>query len=267
MVEKSDSYCKACVTKRIKCDKGKPQCKNCQNRNISCRYRLTLKWGGRPYKNKNKMINIPHNTTMINGVLVAKSGFVSTKAKVRVREFVIAEHSSNFKKSSTRSSNLAMRKKTDVHVSEETSDPAALSQVTLLVHKSQEEGFELCHSFIPRSRKLLCESWQYAESFCYFVKETSRFFVVSADGRFSNPFEIILPQMAMRCPVLLKLLAAFGSRHRISCLPYDEESEYVPLDELFPIDVKDRVLDRELLREGMRELMKRLIHPLMRFDA
>lgn len=57
--------------------------------NIKCHYPLTLHWGGRPYKDKKKVINIPSETNLVNGVLKTRKKGVFLSNKNKNRDFVL----------------------------------------------------------------------------------------------------------------------------------------------------------------------------------
>lgn len=81
MVKKINVGCRGCVKENISCDRKRPNCRNCTRRQVSCKYPIQLKWGGRPYKDKSKCVNLPADTMLVEGVLVAKERLIPREDK------------------------------------------------------------------------------------------------------------------------------------------------------------------------------------------
>ena len=105
MVRRSKTSCHACLKKKVKCDKLQPRCSVCQKEGDHCQYKFELRWGGRPYKNKDKIINIPANTILVDGILVAKRRIMTVdktvaannpKSKSNTKELVLINEALQF---------------------------------------------------------------------------------------------------------------------------------------------------------------------------
>lgn len=72
MLSKSRHSCEHCLEANIRCDRERPSCTNCAESGASCKYKVVLHWGGRPYKNVSKKNKIHEGLSVVNGVLVVK---------------------------------------------------------------------------------------------------------------------------------------------------------------------------------------------------
>ncbi|KAF4342297.1 hypothetical protein FBEOM_3704 [Fusarium beomiforme] len=69
---KSRSGCRACKSKRLKCDESKPSCNNCVARKITCPgYQQTLKWSTKYERRKDKTCDPPGFNQLISAASVS----------------------------------------------------------------------------------------------------------------------------------------------------------------------------------------------------
>lgn len=57
-IKRSRRGCHTCKRMKIKCDEQKPHCLYCVKTNLDCDYLMKLTWGGRPYKNAAKKVEL-----------------------------------------------------------------------------------------------------------------------------------------------------------------------------------------------------------------
>lgn len=290
MIHKGNSSngCKACLRENLKCDRTKPRCQQCVARKVQCNYSLKLKWGGRPYKDKNKVINIPPNTRLVDGILVANHGHApsngatagKTKKFVLVNEEMAAKNNSSAKSLLVSSSKqlvpLASPQVLDLGL-EPTLESEFLPETQPEQDKSPSSGIlirqpskkaypkSVVHVF-PSSLcssgfDLLCNSWQYLDLFSFFINETSKLFTVCPTGPALNPYNTYLPQMAMDSPVLMKSLVFFGSKHKKQLCSHEEQAGCFPLETGLSLVPEYERLTQVLMDEISLELAQKLTNP------
>ncbi|QEU59466.1 hypothetical protein KDRO_B07370 [Kluyveromyces lactis] len=245
---------------------------------------LTLKWGGRPYKDKNKVISIPENTMMVNGILVAKNrSSAATSGNMNIKELIVVNEGSLFKPKKKRQA----VKKNDVKLQEE---PLALELPVVsspdLEIDEQELNEDMLEISSANSTALDFFSKEYdprldiltspfdifgsnslTELFTFYVRETSQLFIVSNGGAIFNPFGTTLPQMAMENKTVLKLLAVLAGQHRKHLGYNDESDDFLPIeDSLVPKTYPNRLVQR-MFDESLLELQHKLLDTTERFST
>lgn len=248
MAKRPGAGCKACNKQNNHCDGKRPSCGNCVRRKVSCNYPIQLKWGGRPYKNKSKTINIPAETMLVEGILVAKQRMVSRESKeAKVKDFVLVKEPLNFRYNSPPPENQLQL------IEQIPTDEPLLTMKRMLDLPMSFPPL----SFMPTVSKPLLDS--HSELLRFFVEETSSFFVVShRSGSSSNPFGTIIPRMASECPILKNLLIAFAGKHRNKVYSASNDVLFLHLEELCAQDTDYEDLSRRLLKKSTNELMGKL---------
>lgn len=108
----------------------------------------------------------------------------------------------------------------------------------------------------PRGKFLYKQpSWQVDSVFNFFISETSSLLAISEKGQNLNPFRTVLPQMAMCCPPLMKLVVAFGARHRNRLSLAQDEEQFPSLDEEQLSEVDYNSMAQDLLQQCVADLM------------
>ncbi|CUS25181.1 LAQU0S31e00166g1_1 [Lachancea quebecensis] len=242
MSHKSKSACAVCETEGKCCDKKRPKCTRCIDDNVACTYPLTLKWGGRPYKDKTKQIKIPKNTVLVDGVLMVRDKrHLSPSRYERRNRLILINEGPAFPKRTTK---CGVRK--------------AVEDV------SEKSAIQITNSccFTPQgsmpSLKLLNCSLEHSIFFEFYVYKTSHHFVALNKDCKSNPFHTIVPQMAMFNPSLMKLVMAFGGEHRERLRRLGNQQSYYSLDEDFVVRKPLTMTGQELLKQGVTELVDQL---------
>ncbi|SCU80234.1 LAFA_0B08284g1_1 [Lachancea sp. 'fantastica'] len=266
--------CRACESLGLHCDFKKPQCTYCLENNVKCSYPMTLKWGGRPYKDKTKRIKLPPNTKMVGGVLMADFS-IQKPAKVKLKKRIEKK--------------LITLENTDNLIESIFESPKTGSSIQLKCAEDAQEGPEFgplsfesinnndLDSFLPiivppptRVLKpmhmpgldLLNKSLQHSDFFEYYVQETALSFVASSKAGDSNPFSTIVPRLALHSPTLMKIVMAFGGMHRDRRQLLLQRKQVFSLDDEFSqVSASERHLEpliRELEQQGVSELIKEL---------
>ncbi|SCU79132.1 LANO_0A05182g1_1 [Lachancea nothofagi CBS 11611] len=259
MAVRSKPPCNTCKTQGLKCDTKKPRCTNCSTNGneARCMYPLTLKWGGRPYKDKTKRIKMPPNTRLVDGVLMA------TVVKKEPRGTLKRKDRKSIRESATPAlENMTMVKNFGELV-EDThgigSSPAAQSQAVAWTGQAP----------LPRLLKpmdlpglvLLNSSAQYSAFFEFYVCETAHTFVPLHKDAKSNPFRTIVPRLALHSPTLMKIIMAFGGRHLKQRLRAEQEDQCYALEEghsdLSVSSYSDKLV-KNLEKQSLVELIRQL---------
>ncbi|SCU80696.1 LADA_0B09010g1_1 [Lachancea dasiensis] len=241
MTPKSKIPCQACKGAGFRCDRNVFGCQHCGAKKLKCAYEITLTWGGRPYKDKSKRVKIPANTELRDGVLVASGKRLTTK-NIRQRNnkpLIFIE-------------GLPQQTRRNVKHSHG-------SSTAQIDYAQCQPGPNPPRSIFPISvhvREVLNRSLDHSDFFEFFLHETSAYFV--AVNRICNPFRTIIPQMAMSDPVLMKILMAFGGRHRERLVTIKNRRQGQVIPDRSPWDD----LAQKLLEEGMSELIRKLRAPL-----
>lgn len=203
---------------------------------------LTLKWGGRPYKNKNKVINIPENTKLVNGILVAKDeGKTVSASNLNIKNLIVVNEGTQFLCSKKRRSKQTGTKH---QCNEENS--------------ASENSLELFNGYSPMndlwfSPLQVFGSPGLTELFSFYVQETSQIFIVSNSGNTVNSFKTTLPQMAIENKIVMKLLAVLGGQHRKK---FGYQTDRIE---------EDKVM-KQLYDESLLELERRVVDPQEKFS-
>lgn len=203
---------------------------------------LTLKWGGRPYKNKNKVINIPENTKLVNGILVAKDeGKTVSASNLNIKNLIVVNEGTQFLCSKKRRSKQTGTKH---QCNEENS--------------ASENSLELFNGYSPMndlwfSPLQVFGSPGLTELFSFYVQETSQIFIVSNSGNTVNPFKTTLPQMAIENKIVMKLLSVLGGQHRKK---FGYQTDRIE---------EDKVM-KQLYDESLLELERRVVDPQEKFS-
>lgn len=254
MVKKINDGCRGCIKENISCDRKRPNCRNCTRRKVSCKYPIQLKWGGRPYKDKSKCVNLPADTMLVEGVLVAKERLIHREdKKKKVKDFVLVKEPLNFKYKEARED-----------------EPQNASQA--VVQKSTVDSYLTVERFLGSPMRIRTLTFMpstlnkpfrdaRSELFQFFVDKTSSFFVVAHSDQNSNPFGTIIPRMARQCPTLMNLLIAFAGKHRNKLYSATNNMIYLSLYELCTQDTNYDDLSRKLLEKSTGELMHKMMSP------
>lgn len=203
---------------------------------------LTLKWGGRPYKNKNKVINIPENTKLVNGILVAKDeGKTVSASNLNIKNLIVVNEGTQFLCSKKRRSKQTGTKH---QCNEENS--------------ASENSLELFNGYSPMndlwfSPLQVFGSPGLTELFSFYVQETSQIFIVFNSGNTVNSFKTTLPQMAIENKIVMKLLAVLGGQHRKK---FGYQTDRIE---------EDKVM-KQLYDESLLELERRVVDPQEKFS-
>lgn len=293
-VIKPSGACRSCIKENLKCDKGKPHCKNCQLRGINCSYFMELKWGGRPYKDKNKRIKMPKNTKMVDGILVPKRRQPKENRPLnKIENFIFLDGgavlSKNKKKIASVDSNskhlsypfkmanayeiadsTSIENKSSSDLIQQLNDNKSLpdnhflSDLLLSGTLGTLHSISLCFSGTP---VFMNTASQYSELFSFFVHETSKMFVISSAGPTSNPHATNLPRLALSCPTVMKLLIVFGSRHKMwLSIRNEENTGFYPLEDMSLPRTDYEKIAEDLLAETLFDLKKKLLSPGERFS-
>lgn len=245
MPHRSKTACALCKAEKKCCDKKRPKCSHCTDENVACSYPLTLKWGGRPYKDKTKQIKIPKNTVLVDGVLMVRDkSHLSPNRYERRSRLVLINEGPVFTQDITKGK---VRKAVE--------------------GASEESSVQISNPcyFTPQgsmpSLKLLNCSLEHSTFFEFYVYKTSYHFVALNKGCKSNPFHTIVPQMAMFNPSLMKLVMAFGGEHRERFRRLENPQLCYSLDEDFVGKKPLTMTGQELLEQGVMELVDQLASP------
>ncbi|CEP63350.1 Zn(II)2Cys6 transcription factor LALA0_S08e00408g [Lachancea lanzarotensis] len=261
--------CRSCESQGLRCDYKKPKCTQCHENSIKCSYPLTLKWGGRPYKDKNKRINLPPNTKMVEGVLMADLSIkkvVKPKKERIEKKLITLDHTDptieSFFEGPLTSPNILWEG--------DGIDEKLLEGGSLL--SANDENSFFAPVLPPPSRvlkpmhmpglDLLNKSLQHSEFFEYYVQETAISFVASSKADNSNPFSTIVPRLALHSPTLMKIVMAFGGMHRAKRQFLFKRQQVFSLDDesnqVFAGEGTSEPLIKELEHQGVNELIKEL---------
>ncbi|SCU92275.1 LADA_0F15544g1_1 [Lachancea dasiensis] len=240
--QRSRSGCSNCKKAKIKCDEKKPTCKNCIKKgNSDCDYSLHLKWGGRPARNSKKIIKDLPDAAFVNGVLTIARNLNKSAKKATFNFGLEGTGAQALKDSSltTPSQDIlltATDKGTDLLDGFSAQNallfPDPLSEVALqnsiLDSISPQTFFNPVAVHIPPPcPNILFASSFHSELFGFYLQETSQLFVPTPRHAYeSNPFNTILPQMAMQNTTLMKLILAFAANHRKQISKYKRDQQH-----------------------------------------
>ncbi|CDO95213.1 unnamed protein product [Kluyveromyces dobzhanskii CBS 2104] len=238
---------------------------------------LTLKWGGRPYKDKNKVISIPENTMMVNGILVAKKKSTRPTANsgnMKIKELIVVNEASLFKP----------KKKKQAAVKRSRLEAGAESPSSLVDEKELTEDMTEISGmnspvvdlhikdYDPRLDMLFSPfnifgSNSLTELFTFYVRETSQLFIVSNNSMIFNPFGTTLPQIAIENKTVLKLLAVLAGQHRKNLGYNDESDDFLPMEDSLVTKTYSSKLVQQMFDESLLELQHKLLDPTERFST
>lgn len=262
---RSRNGCKSCKKLKIKCDEKKPKCSNCIKKHIDvCDYSIVLQWGGRPYKNRqNKTKKLP-NTVVIDGIVTVKEHKKDAcKNSSQSTELILIDEKfqsvPNFEDPSLE---LDIPEVFSPSFKKLTAEPDISSSATVF-GLSSPNPIDLFSLHLPLPLPdALTSSPYYTDLFDFFLKETANLFVPAPQRIYdTNPFNTLLPQMAMQNSTLLNLMLAFAANHRNKILTFQDDPMSLPLDEIFNFNVvtSDGTLANELLTKTFNELLSTLM--------
>lgn len=260
MPRNCQGFCAACLRDNLKCNRGKPQCRNCLEKGSKCSYFFELRWGGRRSKGTAKS-SIISNTKLVNGTMVVKDKrMIVGRGSQTVKQFLPYDDKWSEKSTNMIESRMAV-KANEAHSS--LYRPKSPIQEYIMGFCVPNPGISL--SGIPNSAELFNEfgeNWsEFWALFTLFVNETSQFFIGLNSQERPNPYRTILPGMALSSPTLLKLLVAFGAKHRKMLAVLEEETLFQSLE-----DSERTLMDFEsvadnLLRQSLEEINQKLNQP------
>ncbi|SCU80642.1 LADA_0B08746g1_1 [Lachancea dasiensis] len=246
--------CNACQLQELQCDSKKPSCKNCTRNGIKCAYPLTLKWGGRPYKDKSKRIKMPPNTKLVNGVLMANHTSMKVlKPKKLKTNAVVAGPSFQ---------DLPVGAQLDIEeilghspILEESSALAVTTSIT-----PPSPPMRMLKPMHMPGLDLLNQSQTHSEFFEYYVCETAHAFVPLNRDNKNNPFCTIVPQLALHSSTLMRIVMAFGGKHREQKLLMEQGQECFSLEEISSggVSSDSGALARDLEQQSVLELIREM---------
>lgn len=262
--KRSRGGCKNCKKSKVKCDEKRPRCGNCVKKGLAeCDYTIILQWGGRPYKNKNRVVKKPPNTIVVDGVLTVKNMTKLEAPNERKNSSVSQSHiplSVSFK---------SLEEPFPESEIEGFVNHEMLTQVddTLSVNDINVELFGDHNPIDLKSLQLsmplpdiLANSAYFSDIFNFYVTETSHLFVPAPHHVYDkNPFHTILPQMALQSSTLMNLILAFGANHRNKMITFQDAENVVGLDETVSTVSSDGHFANELLTQTFSELLKKLM--------
>lgn len=260
MSKNSKGFCSACLRDQLRCNRGKPKCDKCNERGTKCSYSFKLKWGGRQYKDANRLPGIP-NTKFHKGALLVKDKRMIVRGRTpKVRQFLQigqedVEAPLSFYEKRRRIEGDKKHNQLQLPVidnSTPTPPPSPFRDVVPLVQPValQTPGVT--------DLELNADSWEVSTLFNLFVNETSKFFVAFNSQAYPNPYRTILPRMALNCPTLMKLIVAFGAKHRKMIAVSDEETSCPSLEEESSLSKDFEYMGENLLNQALEELMAKL---------
>ncbi|SCU92505.1 LAME_0F00254g1_1 [Lachancea meyersii CBS 8951] len=281
---RSRSGCSSCKRARIKCDETRPKCLNCVRRGEKeCDYSLQLKWGGQFKRVAGKVSKDLPDAALFNGVLImgkkrarlpnknSKKGLdpenrpngkvsgptghpeviTSTTPDFQTGDIVCLDASVLKLNQAQLEYSLEM----DARSPQVDVEESSLSKRPLPIDRCSLNILQLAHP----SPDILFNSAHHAELFEFYLCETSRLFVPTPYYAYqTNPFNTILPQLAMQSPTLLKLILAFAANHRRQIANYQQGSQsLIPLDRSTDNKMDGKLAD-QLLGETFAQLLSQL---------
>ncbi|CAR27500.1 ZYRO0C18414p [Zygosaccharomyces rouxii] len=265
MSKNSKGFCSACLRDQLRCNRGKPKCDKCNERGTKCSYSFKLKWGGRQYKDMNRSAGIP-NTKFYKGALLVKNKrLIAGKSTQKVRQFLPFGQEESKLSAFFDEGYKYTEEQPQLRQQQQPEEAPIVDNKTLIPPAS------LCEEVIPLLQTVPTyvapglvglefddSSWEFSTFFNLFINETSRFFVAFHSQAFPNPFHTVLPQMALSCPTLMKLIIAFGAKHRRMIAMVDEGANYPSLEENGCTSVDFGYMGENLLNQALNELVKKL---------
>ncbi|CEP61068.1 Zn(II)2Cys6 transcription factor LALA0_S02e06018g [Lachancea lanzarotensis] len=285
--QRSRSGCNNCKSARIKCDETKPKCRNCVRRNeAKCDFSMLLKWGGQFSRGAKKVSKDLPDAAFCSGVLVMdkKKGRKRSSSQ-RAASFHDLQNNIGdkpFHLTETPQQTIQVFEPV-AFLSQETSvfeneAPDNESIITLLENDLQLEtnhqipwgeklvgnremvvqercGLDL-RSLAHPAPDILFNSAHHAELFNFYLSETSHLLVPTPYYAYrANPFNTILPQLAMQSPTLLKLMLAFAANHRKEIANYRQDTLALPWVDSGATTRRDDELADHLLSETFTQLL------------
>ncbi|AQZ11944.1 hypothetical protein BZL39_C08760 [Zygosaccharomyces parabailii] len=260
MPRNCQGFCTACLRDGLKCNRGKPHCRNCLKRGSKCSYVFELRWGGRRSKGNAKSSAIP-NTKLVKGTMVVKDrNMIASRGSQTVKQFLLYDEKCSG----------------DLEIVEkpmgEKVGQISFCLPTENIPKIQDYMIECCNpnpgiplSGIPNFAELFNEfgeNWsEFWTLFTLFVNETSQFFIGLNSQERPNPYRTILPGMALSSPTLLKLLVAFGAKHRKMLGVLEEETMFQSLEDSGHTLMDFESVGENLLRQSLEEVSEKLSQP------
>lgn len=229
--------CTECKKSRIKCDYHRPVCSNCSRTGKKCDYSLTLKWGGRPYKNpKIEKLNTVANLSYKQLASKWKA------APTRAAQFTFAKTSVGPSLKGATEPRCAVSKGPKSTKDLTTTDPLQPWLVDIVRQNipTSTRHLDVHHEFIPPSLMsfpdFLLNVPLYYEAFSVFCNNTSIYFTVADPHVYvSNPMRLLLPCVGMADRGMLAVVIAFGLVHRSKMMQ-------IPI----PVDSIDHLLENAL---------------------
>ncbi|SCU92733.1 LAFA_0F12508g1_1 [Lachancea sp. 'fantastica'] len=295
--QRSRSGCNNCRRARIKCDETKPECHNCSRRKKGkCDYSLQLVWGGQSSRGAKKVMKDLPNASFHSGVLVMQR----EKGKKRGTQRAVSSSELECKSGSTLlqsreapelnsqpfdltaffspgenivegdySSNVSVHTflEDDLHLN---TAPQLLWGEEPFSNNTPStlEGCGLSlRSLAHPAPDFLFDSSHHAELFSFYLSETSHLLVPTPYHAYrSNPFNTILPQLAMESPTLLKLLLAFAANHRKEISNYHQKTRALQIPDV-ATSRKDEELAGNLLTETFGQLLSQFTDKRQRHSS
>lgn len=261
---RSRNGCKSCKKLKIKCDEKKPKCSNCIKKHVDiCDYSIILQWGGRPYKNRQEKTKKFPNTVMVDGVVTVKEHKDTCKDSSQFKELILVDEKFQLAPNlEDPPLELGIPEVFSPSFKKMAMEPD-IGSVANIFNFSSPIPVDLFSLHLPLPLPdALASSPYYTELFDFFLRETANLFVPAPQRIYDkNPFNTLLPQMAMQNSTLLNLILAFGANHRNKILTFQDDCTPLPLDEIFNFNsvTADGTLANELLTNTFNELLSTLM--------
>lgn len=266
MSKNSKGFCSACLRNQLRCNRGKPKCDKCNERGTKCNYSFELKWGGRQYKDMSRSTGIPNTKFCKDALLVKDKRLIASKGTRKVRQFLqFGQEKGSLLSSFEKRYKGIEEKNVEQEEKQQLKESAIFDNKTATPFTSAEDDIVPLMQSIPTciAPELIDlefdkSSWEVSTFFNLFINETSKFFVAFNSQAFPNPYRTVLPQMALLCPTLMKLIIAFGAKHRKMIAMVDEEANYPSLEENGWPSKDFESMGENLLNQALNELVEKL---------
>lgn len=232
---RSRNGCRNCKRLRIKCDENKPRCKNCVKRQVHlCDYSLVLKWEEMSYKTTKNPKR--QSTCSQRGKNVTHNLFEITHKRLKDNNTHHYHTHEIIYNSDTLLSDKENEKEIKQKENNTLSEISYEQDIDTPNKETVQEDIPLdllyiqLPSFLPT---ILTSSSYHMDLFDFYLQQTSHMLIpTETTPQLKNPFQLLLPQMAMQNETLLYLLMAFGANHKNNKLNLPSEK---PLYERLPM--------------------------------
>lgn len=246
--------CSSCKNLKIKCTEERPKCKQCAKHGYTCDYSLTLKWG-----------NVGQTTVDIvtpdkrcgNQPIKSFCFINTTYSQKKNRKKTAATYlQSNLNEANTSKELIREEEKgpfqstdplkvlevdnelndgnldlelftTSEHHTESIFDPNIIFDFTKINELEIEPIYKITKN-LKNLPDILLNNQYYYESFMFFCENTSKMLVSASENIYSeNPFNKLLPRLAVADDSVLCLVLAFGICHRAAVLHIEQPNHII----------------------------------------